>query len=70
MKKKPAKLYVERLPNGDYGVKESNVKTPLVTAPTQAKAIQKAKKMDPKELLVERVRITKKGRRDHWRIPD
>ena len=30
-------------------------------------AIEKAKQMDPKQLLIERVRITKVGKRDHWR---
>ena len=68
--KKPKKLYVERLPNGNYGVKESHDKTPLATASTQAKAIKKAQQMDPKDLLVERVRMTNKGSRDKWRKPD
>lgn len=68
--KQPKKLYVERLPNMNYGVKESHDKKPLVTATTQAKAIKKAQQMDPKQLLVERVRMTSKGRRDKWRKPN
>ena len=67
--KKTDKLYIERLPKGNYGVKESKVKKSLATAPTQAKAIVKAQKLKPKELLVERVRDTKKGGRDKWRKP-
>ncbi len=68
--KQPKKLYVERLPNMNYGVKETHDKKPLVTAVTQAKAIEKAQKMNPKELLVERVRMTDRGSRDKWRKPN
>ncbi len=64
---KPKKLFVERLPNGNYGVKAPKVKKPIATATTQEKAIEKAQKLDPQELLIERVRITKIGKRDHWR---
>jgi hypothetical protein len=65
----PKKLFIERLLKGNYGVKESNVGKPIATAPTQAKAIAKAQKFNPKELLVERVRDTKVGGRDKWRKP-
>jgi hypothetical protein len=64
---KPSKLYVEQLPGGNYGVKETHDKKPIVTARTQEKAIEKAKQIDPKELLIERVRHTDRGGRDKWR---
>ncbi len=65
--KQTKKLYVERLPNMTYGVKATHTDKPIVTAKTQAAAIVKAKKLDPKELLVERVRVTIRGSRDKWR---
>ncbi len=67
---KSNKLYVERLPNGKYGVKKTHDGKPLATTSTQKAAIKKAEKMEPKELLVERVKITKAGKRDHWRKPN
>ena len=66
---KPKKLYIERLSNDKYGVKKTHDAKPLVVTLTQEKAIEKAEKMNPIELLVERVRDTKKGGRDKWRKP-
>lgn len=38
----PKQLFVERLANGNYGVKKPNINKPIVTAHTQ----EKAKKLD------------------------
>jgi hypothetical protein len=61
-------VYVERRREGDYAVRQEHAKRASATAPTQAKAIDKAQKMFPGVRPdVERVRYTNKGKPDQWR---
>jgi hypothetical protein len=63
-------LFVEQRPQGDYAVRKGNSKRASAVRPTQAEAIARAEELNPdKQPLVERVRNTKRGTRDHWRRP-
>jgi hypothetical protein len=63
-------LFVERRPQGDYAVKKGNADRASAVESTQAKAIEKARELNPgKAPLVERVRNTNVGDRDKWRKP-
>jgi len=62
------RLYVERRPEGDYAVRRPNSERASVVAPTQAKAIEKARELNPGTAPdVERVRHTSAGKPDQWR---
>lgn len=61
------KLFVERRDQGDYAVRKADSKRASATAPTQAKAIEIARKMGANNPDVERVRHTKAGKPDQWR---
>jgi hypothetical protein len=61
------KLFVERREQGDYAVRKADSKRASATAPTQAKAIDIARKMGAINPDVERVRHTKIGKPDQWR---
>ena len=61
-------LYIERRPEGDYAVRRPKSERASATAPTQAEAIEIARKLNPGVAPdVERVRNTDKGSRDKWR---
>jgi hypothetical protein len=62
-------LYIEkREAEGDYAVRKANADRASATAPTQAKAIEIARQMNPGHSPdVERVRHTSKGKPDKWR---
>lgn len=61
-------LFVERRPEGDYAVRKPDSQRASAVAPTQAEAIARAKKLNPKATpMVERVRNTKNGSPDKWR---
>lgn len=61
-------MYVERGDDGDYTVTRKGAERASATAPTQQKAIEIARKMNPGVAPnVERVRDTDKGGRDKWR---
>lgn len=63
-------LFIERREDGDYAIRKSNTERASGVAPTQAEAIEKAKKMNPDATIhVERVRNTSKGNPDKWRKP-
>jgi pyridoxine/pyridoxamine 5'-phosphate oxidase len=63
-------LFVERRPQGDYAVRRANSERASAVAPTQAKAIAQAERLEPKAtVLVERVRHTSVGKPDKWRRP-
>jgi uncharacterized protein DUF2188 len=63
-------LFVERRPQGDFAVRRANSERASVVAPTQAKAIEQAQKLEPNAtVLVERVRHTSGGKPDKWRKP-
>jgi hypothetical protein len=69
-KKDSNNLFVERRPKGDYAVRKPNADRASVVAPTQAEAIQLAKKLNPEAAVhVERVRNTNAGNPDKWRKP-
>ena len=62
------KLFVERRPEGDYAVRKPGSDRASAIAPTQKKAIEKARELNPGVAPdVERVRDTKAGGRDKWR---
>lgn len=64
------RLFVERREQGDYAVRKPNSERASAVLPTQAEAIERARKLNPGELpLVERVRHTDRGKPDKWRRP-
>lgn len=63
-----ARLYVERRPQGDYAVRKANSERASAVERTQAKAIARAREMNPgKQPVVARVRYTSTGYPDQWR---
>ena len=63
-------LYVEKRPQGDYAVRQPNAQRASAVAPTQAKAIERARELNPNAAVhVERVRKTEGGSPDKWRKP-
>jgi pyridoxine/pyridoxamine 5'-phosphate oxidase len=69
-KKNNNNLFVERRPEGDYAVRKPNADRASAVAPTQAKAIERAKELNPNAAVhVERVRNTNVGSPDKWRKP-
>jgi hypothetical protein len=63
-------LFVERRPQGDYAVRRPNSQRASGVLPTQAKAIDRARELNPNGTpLVERVRYTSRGKPDQWRKP-
>lgn len=64
------KIFVEQRDQGDYAVRRPNSQRASAIAPTQAKAIEEARRLNPDgPVLVERVRNTVKGKPDKWRKP-
>jgi hypothetical protein len=63
-------LFVERRPQGDYAVRRPNSQRASGVLPTQAKAIDRARELNPNGTpLVERVRYMSRGKPDQWRKP-
>jgi hypothetical protein len=63
-------FFIERRDEGDYAVRKPNSERASAVAPTQAEAIEIARRMNPDATIhVERVRETPKGKPDHWRKP-
>jgi hypothetical protein len=61
-------MYVERRPEGDFAVRRAGAERASAVAPTQAKAIQRAREISPGVAPdVERVRHTNRGKPDQWR---
>jgi hypothetical protein len=61
-------LYVEQRPQGDFAVRKAGADRASAVAPTQAKAIQRAREISPGVAPdVERVRLTNRGKPDQWR---
>ncbi len=70
MAKDGEQLYVERRPQGDYAVGRSGSERASTVGPTQRRAIERAKELEPNSTpLVERVRNTTGGHPDKWRMP-
>jgi hypothetical protein len=68
-KKEPKELYVERRPEG-YAVLRPSASRASDIQPTQTKAIDSAKGLEPKAAIhVARVRHTAKGKPGQWRNP-
>ncbi|HTR29528.1 MAG TPA: ImmA/IrrE family metallo-endopeptidase [Puia sp.] len=60
--------FIERREEGDYAVRKPNSDRASAVEPTQEKAIERAKEMNPNAAIhVERVRHTDKGYPDKWR---
>ena len=63
-------LFIEQREQRDYAIRRPGSERASGVAPTQSKAIEQAKKLDPNAaLFVERVRNTNVGGRDKWRKP-
>jgi hypothetical protein len=63
-------LFVEKRREGDFAVRKGNSERASDVLPTQAKAIARAKELNPDgKPLVERVRNTESGKPDQWRKP-
>jgi hypothetical protein len=61
-------MYVERRPEGDFAVRRAGSERVSAVAPTQAKAIERAREISPGVAPdVERVRHTNRGKPDQWR---
>lgn len=64
------RIYVEQRPQGDYAVRRANSERASDVLPTQAKAIERARELNPGVAPhVERVRHTDRGSPDKWRKP-
>lgn len=63
-------FFIERRDGGDYAVRKPNSERASIVTPTQAEAIEAARRMNPNAIIhVERVRETPNGKPDHWRKP-
>jgi hypothetical protein len=63
-------VFIERREQGDYAVRKPGSERASAILPTQTKAIEKAREMNPNASVhVERVRDTNVGGRDKWRKP-
>jgi Uncharacterized protein conserved in bacteria (DUF2188) len=61
-------VYVEQRPQGDFAVRKAGSARASAIAPTQAKAIERAREISPGVAPdVERVRHTNRGKPDQWR---
>lgn len=61
-------LFIEKREQGDYAVRKPGSEKASAVLPTQAKAIERARQMNPDSAVhVERVRDTNVGGRDRWR---
>jgi hypothetical protein len=61
-------LYIERREQGDYAVRRPGSEKASAVRPTQARAIERAREINPDAAIhVERVRDTYVGGRDKWR---
>jgi hypothetical protein len=70
MAKNGGQLYVERRPQGDFAVRRPGSERASDVLPTQRKAIDRAKELEPNSTpMVERVRKTDVGHPDKWRSP-
>ena len=64
------RIFVERRPQGDYAVRRANSERASDVLPTQAKAINRARELNPGVTPhVERIRNTSRGTPDKWRKP-
>ncbi len=64
------KIFVERRHDGDFAVRKPNADRASDVLSTQAKAIERARELNPDAaILVERVRHTTGGKPDKWRKP-
>jgi hypothetical protein len=64
------RLFIERRPQGDYAIRRPNSDRASDVRPTQEKAIERARELNPGHSpLVERVRYTDRGKPDKWRKP-
>jgi hypothetical protein len=67
---KDKRIYVEQRTQGDYAVRKAKSERASAVLPTQAKAIERARELNPGvSPHVERVRHTTVGNRDKWRKP-
>jgi len=61
-------LYVEQRPHGDFAVRKAGSDRASAVAPTQAKAIERAREISPGVAPdVSRVRHTNRGKPHQWR---
>lgn len=68
--KNKKELYVEQREEADYAVRRPGADRASAVEPTQEKAIERAKEIEPDAAIhVERVRHTEGGHPDKWRNP-
>lgn len=68
MPKNNNNLYIEQRAQGDYAVRRPGSARASAVEPTQAKAIERARELQPEAAVhVERVRQTNGGKPDKWR---
>lgn len=61
-------FFIEQRHRGDFAIRKAESRRASAVAPTQAKAVATARRMNPEAAIhVERVRNTKTGSRDKWR---
>jgi len=61
-------FFIEQRLRGDFAIRKPGSQRASAVASTQAKAVAKARKMNPEAVIhVERVRDTKAGARNKWR---
>jgi hypothetical protein len=64
------RIYVEQRSQGDYAVRRAGAERASAVLPTQEKAIERARELNPgTSPHVERVRHTTSGSPDKWRKP-
>ena len=63
-----SELYIEKTRTGEYAIRRPGSERASAILPTQAKAIERARGMNPEAVIyVERVRDIYVGGRDRWR---
>jgi hypothetical protein len=61
-------FYIEKRKEGDFAIRKPNSGRASAVEPTQAKAIERARELNPDAAVhVERVRHTDQGKPDRWR---
>jgi uncharacterized protein DUF2188 len=61
-------FFIEQRSQGDFAIRKPGSKRASAVAPTQAKAVAKARKLNVDAAIhVERVKVTKAGSRNKWR---
>lgn len=63
------RIFIERRQDGLFSIEKPNLSRSSGLFLRQSDAIERARQMNPSQIDVERVRVTKKGKSDKWRKP-